>query len=387
MLYNPPTGGAANDPYVGKNTAGGTQGSKVPPAAIEFTQREIVAIIAASGQAPTNTILVQAAMALARGVFVGALTGSGDLAVATLGVVFPSLLQGMRIRGVASAANTTTSPKLRVANVGSAGGTIDLPILKADGSTPAVGEIKAGRRYEYEVDGASPPNAIITGGGLATGGLISGACILASGAFSIPVPAGARRIWLNELTGAGAAGGTVSVSGTGGAASGGTGGGRARGSFFDIAAGVTAITGTVGAGGAASNTPTTNGGNGGSTFINQSCLVQTAPVAQGGVGGVGTGFASGVVATNSNVASASGGYRNQTSAAASGGFLAGGYYSGGAGSGPGGSSYSTPSSGTNNLGAAGAEPGGGGQGGGVTGSGTALGGAGKDGLVDISFYG
>ncbi|WP_182179338.1 hypothetical protein [Methylobacterium radiotolerans] len=167
MLYNPPSGSSdANAPYVGKNTAGGTQGSKVPPAAVEFPQRELVALIAASGQSPTNTVLVQVAQALGRGLWVGDLTGTGDLAVATLGVVFPSLLRGMRIRAAATAANTTGAPKLRVVNLGTAGGIVDFPILKEDGAAPTAGEIKSGRRYWYEADGAG--NMTISGGGIGT---------------------------------------------------------------------------------------------------------------------------------------------------------------------------------------------------------------------------
>lgn len=59
MLYNPPPGGAPNDPYVGKNVAAGTQGSKVPPAAVEYPQREIVNAILAAGLSPTNSDLTQ----------------------------------------------------------------------------------------------------------------------------------------------------------------------------------------------------------------------------------------------------------------------------------------------------------------------------------------
>lgn len=64
MLYNPPTGGGSNDPYVGKNLAAGTQGSKVPPAALEYTQREIVAAITDAGLVPTNTDLTQLSQAI-----------------------------------------------------------------------------------------------------------------------------------------------------------------------------------------------------------------------------------------------------------------------------------------------------------------------------------
>lgn len=75
MLYNPPSGATgANDSYVGKNVAGGTQGSKVPRAAVENTQREIVNAIAASGQTPTNADLLQLWKAIQAGGQSGAKT-------------------------------------------------------------------------------------------------------------------------------------------------------------------------------------------------------------------------------------------------------------------------------------------------------------------------
>ncbi|WP_066920179.1 hypothetical protein [Methylobacterium sp. CCH5-D2] len=55
MLYNAPTGSTdPNAPYVGKNLAAGKQGSRIPPAAIEMTQREIVNALIEAGLSPTN---------------------------------------------------------------------------------------------------------------------------------------------------------------------------------------------------------------------------------------------------------------------------------------------------------------------------------------------
>lgn len=45
MKYNPPFGGAANDPYVDGNVASGIKGSRVPGAALEAPQREIAHVI------------------------------------------------------------------------------------------------------------------------------------------------------------------------------------------------------------------------------------------------------------------------------------------------------------------------------------------------------
>jgi hypothetical protein len=64
MKYQPPTGGAANDPYVGRNLGAGIQGSRVPPKAIEHPQRELVAIIAAAGITPLDTDVDQVLEAL-----------------------------------------------------------------------------------------------------------------------------------------------------------------------------------------------------------------------------------------------------------------------------------------------------------------------------------
>jgi hypothetical protein len=52
MDYIPPIGGAADDPYVDANLAGGIEGSLVPAAAIEDTQREIVNVITGASMVP-----------------------------------------------------------------------------------------------------------------------------------------------------------------------------------------------------------------------------------------------------------------------------------------------------------------------------------------------
>lgn len=64
MLYQPPTGGAANDSYVGANPGLGIQGSRLPPKAAEQPQREIVQAIADSGQTPSDSDLTQLSKAI-----------------------------------------------------------------------------------------------------------------------------------------------------------------------------------------------------------------------------------------------------------------------------------------------------------------------------------
>ncbi|HLH94994.1 MAG TPA: hypothetical protein VKW08_07740 [Xanthobacteraceae bacterium] len=60
MQYNQPYGNAdPNASYVNGNPATGTAGSIIPAAAIEYTQREIIAVIQAAGLAPSNGNLAQ----------------------------------------------------------------------------------------------------------------------------------------------------------------------------------------------------------------------------------------------------------------------------------------------------------------------------------------
>ena len=152
MLYNPPTGGAANDPYVGKNVAAGIQGSKIPPAVPEFTQREIVAAIAGTGGAPTNGDLTQLLQAISTGVFVGAFGGTGDALTATLpgGATIPTIRTGMRVTGLIGAANLTATPTLSV--TGFAAGFAAAPVRRRDGSAMAAGDLIAAAIATFRAD-------------------------------------------------------------------------------------------------------------------------------------------------------------------------------------------------------------------------------------------
>ncbi|MGO7576608.1 hypothetical protein ACC699_17180 [Rhizobium ruizarguesonis] len=60
MKYQPPFGSGDPDaPYVDRNTPGAVVGSKVPAAAIEDPQRELVALIQAAGLTPDENVLNQ----------------------------------------------------------------------------------------------------------------------------------------------------------------------------------------------------------------------------------------------------------------------------------------------------------------------------------------
>lgn len=65
--YVPPSGSLdPNAPYVGKNLAAGTQGSRVPRLAVEMPLREIANAVALSGQTSTNDDLTQLWQAMQR---------------------------------------------------------------------------------------------------------------------------------------------------------------------------------------------------------------------------------------------------------------------------------------------------------------------------------
>lgn len=122
--------------------------------------------IRAAGLTYNSGDLTQLAIAEGRGIWVGALGGTGDLPTATLGIVVASLPQGTRLRGVATANNTISSPKLRVLNIGTSGAYIDFPIFKENGTLLSPGELISGRTYTFTADGNS--NVQVSGGGLTT---------------------------------------------------------------------------------------------------------------------------------------------------------------------------------------------------------------------------
>lgn len=100
MKYNPPIGGAANDPYVDANPATGVEGSPVPAAAIEHHQREIVNVITAAGLTPDAGDLTQLYQAVQR------IAAGGDYKASVLAATTANIaLTGLQtVDGVALAA-------------------------------------------------------------------------------------------------------------------------------------------------------------------------------------------------------------------------------------------------------------------------------------------
>ncbi|WP_426313833.1 hypothetical protein ACN9MF_20175 [Methylobacterium fujisawaense] len=164
--------------------ANSNPGSIVNALIFNQLQREGVNLELLAGLTPDSGNLFQWTQAVSRGgIWVDELTGTGDLAVATLDAVLPAFLRGMRIGAIATAPNTGATPKLRVMNLGSTGAYVDFPIVKEDGSALAAGDIKAGRRYRFEADGAG--NVAITGAGV--GVLPAGAVVAATAAVTLYV--------------------------------------------------------------------------------------------------------------------------------------------------------------------------------------------------------
>ena len=156
MLYVPPSGSTdPNAPYVGKDVAAGTQGSRVPPNAVEHPQRELLALIAAAQAmglpAPTAADLTQVLKAVRSGLLHRfPATGTPDAIVITPQPVYTALLEGMRFRfkvpGAAGATNASTTPTFAVNTLA------PVTILRRDGSAPAKADITAGRVVEVEID-------------------------------------------------------------------------------------------------------------------------------------------------------------------------------------------------------------------------------------------
>ncbi|NEJ46616.1 hypothetical protein [Rhizobium leguminosarum] len=108
MEYNPPFGSLDPDaPYVDRNVPGAVVGSKVPAAAVEDPQRELVALIGAAGIAPSNADRAQAAKAIQSGkINYAAAGGSANVLTAALTLAPTAYTVGMRVVLLIASANT-----------------------------------------------------------------------------------------------------------------------------------------------------------------------------------------------------------------------------------------------------------------------------------------
>jgi len=355
--------------------ASSNPGSIVNALIFNQLQREGVNLELLAGLTPDSANLFQWTQAVSRGgIWVDELTGTGDLAVASLDAVLPALLRGMRIGAVATAANTVTNPKLRVMNLGSTGASTDFPILNEDGSALSVGYIKAGRRYRFEADGAG--NVMITGGlGASDVKAIAVAAqprneIAFASTQNWTVPAGITQVFVEEWAGGGGGGGSSGAQGIGT----GGGGGEYRRGRFDVTPGQV-IGVTVGPGGAGGNGGV--GGNGGTTSFG---------ALMSAMGGAGGGFGNNVASGQVTPGGSGGAGGSISFPGVGGGFGQNGTANGIAtyASGIGGSSPlggASPAINVNSAGGPGLSPGGGGNGGCIGN----VGGNGANGLIIVRF--
>ena len=141
MEYVQPVGGLANDPYLDANPVGGIEGSPVPAAAIEHPMRELVALIADAGLAPTGASLTQVAAAVRtlmqkQAASISVAGGTADAITAAYSPVIAALVNGMTLQVRAASVNATATPTFTPASPAIAAKTIvkgnNLPLVAGD---------------------------------------------------------------------------------------------------------------------------------------------------------------------------------------------------------------------------------------------------------------
>ncbi|WP_069880904.1 hypothetical protein [Bosea sp. BIWAKO-01] len=268
MLYQPPTGGAANDPYVGANPGAGIVGSKVPPKAIEHHQRELIALITKSNRTPSESVLTQVADSVrscwmnwrTAGGTANALTVTLDPAPAAW-----SDLVGMPLNILLTATNTGA------ATLAVAGVTGTKSILRPGGAALLAGDLGVGGILRGIYDGTAIQMAGLTQNAARTTLVYS-----TPGTTAWVCPAGVFRVRAQVWAGGGGGGGAASAANSVASAAG---GGEYREGDFPVTPG-TSYNVVVGAGGASGlGVGPTNGGSGGTSSFGS--LIS----ALGGVGG------------------------------------------------------------------------------------------------------
>jgi hypothetical protein len=148
MKYNQPYG--VSDPnaaYINGNPSTGTMGSIPPAEAIETPQREIVNFITSSGLSPTAADLFQLAKSVQNGVVnFAADAGTPNQIAVTLAPALTAYNVGLRLIIKVAYANTTQV----VINANAIGA---VPLVHADLTQLAGGELKAGQMIECVYDG------------------------------------------------------------------------------------------------------------------------------------------------------------------------------------------------------------------------------------------
>ncbi|WP_201829534.1 hypothetical protein [Microvirga zambiensis] len=284
MKYQPPVGGAANDPYVNRNLGTGTQGSRVPAEAIEHHLRELHSLIEKSGLTPSATDLLQLLKSVRSqalnwrtiGGTANALTMTLDPAPAS----YADLL-GVPLRGLVATTNTADAPTINVNGLGAKQITRRVAGALANAKK---GDLPAGSVVELFYNGTSfevlnPGTADITNS------FTTIQAYTVPGSYTFVVPAGIRRLYMEQVGGGGGGGGGNQGAGGFSGGGGGAGGYVVSGQSVNPGDSVSITVGDGGAGGAG----TTVGGQG---AAGQSSVISlggsfTITAAGGGGGNVG----------------------------------------------------------------------------------------------------
>ncbi len=313
MLYHPPTGSTdPNAPYVGKNVAAGTLGSKVPPGAAEYPQRELVNLIMLSGQSPTDGDLTQVTRAIRGGQldFDATDTGTADAVLCQIGLPHTQIAAGLPFTFIKGPnANTGNAvPTLTITDLQGNNG-LTGTIVKSGGGALAKGDLPGGALITVRARAPgvfavvsmvtiSDVLAIIAANKI---GLQNPLAPVSTPGTYIYTPSspGVRAILVKgQAPGGGGSASYTTTSSQVSAGIPGSGGGYFE-HFVILTAGYTA-TYVVGAQGLGGSNGGSAGTNGGSTSFGG------GPVAQGGLGGPSTGGPA-ATGSQSNTAAVSGG--------------------------------------------------------------------------------
>lgn len=263
----------------------GAQGSYPGHAIVTDSEAEILAAIDASGQSRSGTNLAQLIQAIARGIFLGQLTGSANALAAAIpnNVVFSALLAGTRFTGLVTTTNTAGAT-FAITGIGLASGTVQAALLTRSGNALQPGDLPVNQLFEFRWDGSAfrmiGPVTSETVAAINQTGAIPAAQtkilnVVGSGVWTVPV--GVYLLRRVRMWGGGGGGGGASSTSSAGAAGG-------PGAYWEGAIPVAPgqqIAYTVGAAGAAGlgGTSPTNGGPGGTTAFGS---YVTCPGASGG---------------------------------------------------------------------------------------------------------
>ena len=161
-------------PWIDGVPSAGAEGSYPGHAIVTDTEAEILSAIDAAGLVRSGSDLTQLIQAASRGIWLGQFGGTATALAATLpnNLVIPSLLAGVRVRGIAASNYPGGGGTLAIAGIGpNAASVMSCPIVGVDGATAlASGAWTAGQFLTFDIDASG--NARF-GGSASAGGIAS----------------------------------------------------------------------------------------------------------------------------------------------------------------------------------------------------------------------